>query len=672
MHCAEEHHRPVIELAPFSRTQTRMPRRLSRLMKRWRGLLAAALTVTACAAAGAQLPGDINCDGRVDRDDLPALITVIFADGSSDCGAADVNGDGQVSAADVVALLHALNPPVGPVITFLGLAGADGRASTPLGTVNGTPVFFRNNGSGFQLVVEGRAGLSGQQPGVTTFNADATDPARRPDIQIESSAPLGDGSPAVCDSGVPAINPPDFGPPQAVANALNDLACHFPQAATSPNFSCTQDGFGTSRFMGAATQTQFCLLVPRTMEFPVGDTVLSVRWRDTGGNLGPLRQLILQVASGPAPPTFTASPTPPPSHTATPTLTSTVPPSATPSFTRTPTRTRTQVPPSVTATPTASPSGTLGRSPTPTSTATRTSATPSSPTATATRTATHPVTSATPTPTGTLTRTPTTPAPPSATATRTVTRTPTLPFAPTSTSTPTASRTPTITRTSTRTPTTTRPPTPTRTPTFTRTPTATPIGLIGPVVTFFGITRADDTLVPSTETTPEGLPVYTRPTGAGFSLVVEGRAGPSGSPVGRLAFADTGTSFADLQVEVSRPLGDGSLAVCDRSGPMAGGVPPIDPPSFEEAANVIAAVNDLTCRFVNGSNLPMARTRDEACILFPSGDFAFFSGASTVQFCGSVTRFMEFPLGDTLVTARLRDQDGNPGVPSQVIIRITP
>lgn len=192
------------------------------------------------------------------------------------------------------------------------------------------------------------------------------------------------------------------------------------------------------------------------------------------------------------------------------------------------------------------------------------------------------------------------------------------------------------------------------------------------MITFFAITRADDTLVASTDTTPEGLPIYMRPTGAGFSIVIEGGQGPSGSPVGRAAFLGNGTSFADLQVEVSRPLGNGSPAVCDRSGSMAGGVPAIDPPTFDEVPNVIAAVNDLACRFVNGSDVPMARTRDEACIMYPSGDFAFGSAASTAQFCGFVTRFMEFPLGDTLVTARLRDQDGNPGAPAQIVIRVSP
>jgi hypothetical protein len=192
------------------------------------------------------------------------------------------------------------------------------------------------------------------------------------------------------------------------------------------------------------------------------------------------------------------------------------------------------------------------------------------------------------------------------------------------------------------------------------------------VITFFGVTRADDTLVASSGTTPDEVPVYERLSGAGFSIVVEGQAGPSGSPVGRSAFTSDGTSFPDLQIEVSRPLGDGSAAVCDRSGSTAGGVPPIDPPTFNDTPAAIAAVNDLSCRFVNGSDIPVARTGDEACIMFPTGDLHFANPASTVEFCGFVTRFMEFPPGDTLVTARLRDQGGNTGAQAQIVIRVGP
>jgi len=651
----------VTEFVLSSPIRTRMLARP--FLPRMRHYIVLASLLVASAAAHAQVPGDVNCDGQLNGSDLPALVAQLFDDAQFDCGGGDVNGDGQVGAADAVALLQALNPPRGPVITFLGLAGADGRASTPLGKVNGTPVFFRNTGSGFQLVVEGRTGLSGQQPGVVTFNANANDPSRRPDIQIESSTPLGDGSLAVCDGGVPAVNPPEFGPSQSVANALNDLACHFPPAVTSPNLSCLQDSFGRPLFMGSGTQMQLCLLVSLPLEVPTGETVLTVRWRDTAGNLGPTQQVILQVGPGPAPPTFTPTPTAAPTRTSTPTLTATVPPAATPSFTHPPTRTRTPVPP--TATAVASQSSTVGRSPTSTPTVTvtptgtRTFAT--APSATPTRTLPSSATAS-------ATRTAATPTSP--TPTQTATRTPTFGFTATATLTPTFSRTPTVTRTRTPLPTATHQPTPTQTRTPTRTPTSTPIGPSGPIITFFGITRADDMLVASTEMTTDGVPIYMRTTGAGFSLVVEGESGTSSSPVGRSAFVSDATSLPDLQIEVSRPLGNGSAAVCDRSGTTAGGIPAIDPPSFDETAVVVAAVNDLSCRFVNGSDMPVARTRDEACVLFPSGDSHFVSAASTVEFCGLITGVMEFPPGDTLVTVRLRDQDGNVGPPEQIIIRV--
>ena len=93
------------------------------------------------------------------------------------------------------------------------------------------------------------------------------------------------------------MNPPDFGATQAVANALNDLACNF-TAASSGNAACTQDQFGAANFLGAGTQVQFCLQVPRTLAFALGDTLLTARLRDLVGNLGPVQQLVLRVGSG--------------------------------------------------------------------------------------------------------------------------------------------------------------------------------------------------------------------------------------------------------------------------------------------------------------------------------------------------------------------------------------
>ena len=61
--------------------------------------------------------------------------------------------------------------PQGPDITFFAVTGANGAAISPLGQIDGVPVFFRNSGSGFKLVVEGRTGSSGVVVGTTTFDS---------------------------------------------------------------------------------------------------------------------------------------------------------------------------------------------------------------------------------------------------------------------------------------------------------------------------------------------------------------------------------------------------------------------------------------------------------------------------------------------------------------------
>src|SRR5262249_42051228 len=210
-----------------------------------------------------------------------------------------------------------------------------------------------------------------------------------------------------------AVDPPDFRATQLVANAINDLACNF-TANKSSSFACTQDAFGDNGFVEPNTQVQFCLQVTSNLTFPAADTTISARLRDTLGNLGPLRRMILRVSSGPVPPTFTAAPTrtpvtPVPTRTASATFTASRPSSPTRTATSPPTTT-----PRATGTPTAPPGVTPG---------------------TPTRTAT-------PQPTRTFTWSPTpTPTRPTATATRTTTRsaTPTLPH--TATVTPTASPT---------------------------------------------------------------------------------------------------------------------------------------------------------------------------------------------------------------------------------------
>src|SRR5262245_14692836 len=63
----------------------------------------------------------------------------------------------------------------------------------------------------------------------------------------------------------------------------------------------------------------------------------------------------------------------------------------------------------------------------------------------------------------------------------------------------------------------------------------------GPVISFFGVTRADDTLLDASGTTGDGTPIFTRIAGvtgvaSGFALVIEGRPGTSGLPAGTSSY----------------------------------------------------------------------------------------------------------------------------------------
>lgn len=166
-----------------------------------------------------------------------------------------------------------------------------------------------------------------------------------------------------------------------------------------------------------------------------------------------------------------------------------------------------------------------------------------------------------------------------------------------------------------------------------------------------------------------------RSAGSGFSLVVEGRPGLSGIEPGDSAFSFSVSLLPDLQILASQPLGNGSSEICDRSGSTAGGVPGFDPPAFTTDLDRIAAVNDLSCRFLNGAGTALGRRNsDDACTQIPtdSGLYRFAGTGSTIQFCAQVDSSFRFPEGDTLLIVRLRDQFGNVGEPARMILRVEP
>ncbi len=206
------------------------------------------------------------------------------------------------------------------------------------------------------------------------------------------------------------------------------------------------------------------------------------------------------------------------------------------------------------------------------------------------------------------------------------------------------------------------------TPTDTTTPTVTATPALGPTIVFFGVTSADDTLQMPTTTDPSGIPIYQRNFGVGFSLIVEAQPGVTRAAVALNTF--TPGSAPDLWVQATRALGNGSAAVCDAEPPNFGGVPAIDPPDLESPS--VDVLNDFACRFIDGAGGTVGRHCNQGCVRFDSGESGCESGdgANLVQFCGQINTAIEFPSGDTLVTVRVRDTNGNLGDPAQLIVRV--
>jgi len=207
---------------------------------------------------------------------------------------------------------------VGPVVSHLGAARADGYVTAPVGkNAEGVPIYHNPVGAGFMIVVEGKPGISNLEVGRSIFKYDPREPLQRPDLEIEVDRPLGDGSTVVCDArppkfgGVPAINPPSFADTATIDATLNDLSCRFETFIESAS-SCTVNKNGDFQFVNADSKVQFCMVVARAWNFPEGDTLVSVRLRDIEGNPGPVSRFILSRKP---------NPTPPPRERATPTPT---------------------------------------------------------------------------------------------------------------------------------------------------------------------------------------------------------------------------------------------------------------------------------------------------------------------------------------------------------------
>ena len=193
-----------------------------------------------------------------------------------------------------------------------------------------------------------------------------------------------------------------------------------------------------------------------------------------------------------------------------------------------------------------------------------------------------------------------------------------------------------------------------------------PLPGTGPDITLLGLATADDLPLQPDATDDQGRPVYVRPHGQGFTLIVEARRAGDRRNIGQSAYRPGGAP--DLQLLVSRPLGDGGAAVCEDDG-VRGGVPAVPGLQFSSDPATIDAVNDLGCRAYERASSFRPCTRATVTDRDP---FDFVADDSEAQFCLPIGRAWSFPIGDTIVAARLGDVSGNFGAVREMVVRIEP
>jgi hypothetical protein len=204
-------------------------------------------------------------------------------------------------------------PDAGPKVVFFGLAN-NGYcvfccSESCMATPSPTPAFdaqgrqiFQTSTTQFVIVLEGAPGASGLAAGKSLM---PVPPDNRPDLQIQSTREMGDDRKQECDvdDGIPGIPTPGFGSDPTITNALNDFACRFEWfTASAP---CTLvDASGVEKVVNPEATVQFCDLVAASAPFPQGESILTAKLRDTGGNTGPTAQIVVRVV--------TPTPVPPP------------------------------------------------------------------------------------------------------------------------------------------------------------------------------------------------------------------------------------------------------------------------------------------------------------------------------------------------------------------------
>lgn len=201
-------------------------------------------------------------------------------------------------------------------------------------------------------------------------------------------------------------------------------------------------------------------------------------------------------------------------------------------------------------------------------------------------------------------------------------------------------------------------PVPTRVPPTPAEPAPTP-SPTGPEVVTLAVTQYDGTILEPDEVDDEGRPVFVRASGQGFLIVAEARSGANGRPGGNVVYDQSG-ALPDFQMIVSRPLGDGSEAICD-----TGGVPATESLQIDDSEAVRDAVNDLGCRIMASPSINVLCTRDPVSLAERK-----INDHAQRQYCLPIAKGWRFPAGDTIVAARLRDNGGTNGPLAEMVVRV--
>ena len=186
-------------------------------------------------------------------------------------------------------------------------------------------------------------------------------------------------------------------------------------------------------------------------------------------------------------------------------------------------------------------------------------------------------------------------------------------------------------------------------------------------MTTVGVADPDGTIVDPDAVDPNGIPIYTRPTGFSFLLFAEFKKGPNNIPIGEAGTQGQefpGPEAPDFQGLVDMPLGvppAWAALRCDDGVPAGeenGGVP------VATGFGDINSLKDLACRSA------VLDVSGEACTVNGFGNFAFASPQTFKQFCAMIGHESEVPERRHESRMRAANTAGDTGDEGVAIIRV--